>query len=115
VLTPVSASFRKGSRSFTSKPARLAPQLGALDLTLLLILLMLPPLRQALKPGMRLRMLVKHPALMLAGSLLVRGLPPAMGRTLSNWNALGITGLTAVVLFMAVLIIPRLFDHSHSR
>jgi hypothetical protein len=77
---------------------------------LLLIVLMLPPLRHALEAGMRQHMLLQFPALMLAGALLARGLPPAMGRRLARWNAMGIAGLTAGALFMAVLMIPRALD-----
>lgn len=76
----------------------------------LLALLMLPPLRHALEAGMNLHMLAQYPALMLAGALLGMGLPRALQRRLSAWNALGISGLLACALFIAVLMIPRVLD-----
>ena len=76
----------------------------------LLALLMLPPLRHALEAGMSLHMLVQYPALMLAGALLGAALPKTIRARLSAWNALGISGLTACVLFLAVLMIPRVLD-----
>ena len=76
----------------------------------LLALLMLPPLRHALEAGMSLHMLVQYPALMLAGALLGAALPKTIRARLSAWNALGISGLTACALFLAVLMIPRVLD-----
>ena len=76
----------------------------------LLALLMLPPLRHALEAGMGLHMLVQYPALMLAGALLGAALPQTIRARLSAWNALGISGLTAVALVLAVLMIPRVLD-----
>ena len=76
----------------------------------LLALLILPPLRHALEAGMSLHMLVQYPALMLAGALLGAALPKTIRARLSAWNALGISGLTACALFLAVLMIPRVLD-----
>ena len=76
----------------------------------LLALLILPPLRHALEAGMSLHMLVQYPALMLAGALLGAALPKTIRARLSAWNALGISGLVACVLFLAVLMIPRVLD-----
>ena len=78
----------------------------------LLALLMLPPLRHALEAGMSLHMLVQYPALMLAGALLGAALPKTIRARLSAWNALGISGLVACTLFLAVLMIPRVLDLS---
>ena len=61
---------------------------------------------------MSLHMLVQYPALMLAGALLGAALPKTIRARLSAWNALGISGLTACVLFLAVLMIPRVLDLS---
>lgn len=76
----------------------------------LLTVLMLPPLRQTLESSMSLHMLVQYPALMLAGALMAMDLPPALALRLSAWNAMGISGLTATALILAVLMIPRVLD-----
>lgn len=77
---------------------------------LLLLILTLAPVRQLLEQGMRLHMLAQYPLLMLSGALLVRVMPETITRTLSTWNAMGITGLTAAMLFTTVLMIPRVLD-----
>jgi len=76
----------------------------------LLLELMLPPLRPALESSMSLHMLVQYPALMLAGALLGMATPPGMAKRLSDWNLLGISGLAAYALVLAVLMIPRVLD-----
>jgi hypothetical protein len=76
----------------------------------LLALLVLPPVRLALESSMSLHMLVQYPALMLSGALLGKALPHAPAQRLRAWNELGISGLTACVLFFAVLMIPRVLD-----
>ncbi|HVL10558.1 cytochrome c oxidase assembly protein [Hydrogenophaga sp. IBVHS1] len=76
----------------------------------LLAVSMLPPLRQTLESSMSLHMLVQYPALMLAGALMTMALPPALALRLSTWNAVGISGLTATALILAVLMIPRVLD-----
>ena len=76
----------------------------------LLAVSMLPPLRQTLESSMSLHMLVQYPALMLAGALMAIALPPALALRLSAWNAVGISGLTATALILAVLMIPRVLD-----
>ncbi len=78
--------------------------------TLLLLILALPPLRYFLEQGMQAHMLAQYPLLMLSGALLGRALPEAIAQKLSTWNAMGITGLSAVALFMMVLMIPRVLD-----
>lgn len=76
----------------------------------LAVLLMLPPLRGALESSMSLHMLVQYPALLLAGALLGAGVPGTMRRWLAAWNALGISGLAACTLVLAVAMIPRVLD-----
>lgn len=76
----------------------------------LAVTLMLPPLRHALESGMGLHMLVQYPALLLAGALLGAGVPGAARRRLAAWNALGISGLVACTLVLAVAMIPRVLD-----
>lgn len=77
---------------------------------LLLLILTLPAVRHFLEQGMQAHMLAQYPLLMLSGALLGRVLPEAIARKLSTWNAMGITGLSAVALFMTVLMIPRVLD-----
>ena len=76
----------------------------------LLAALMLPPLRHALESSMSLHMLVQYPALLLAGALLAAAVPRGARTRLAAWNALGISGLAACALFLAVLMIPRVLD-----
>lgn len=89
---------------------RLDPRLQAAGGALLLVLLALPPLRPLLEGSMSLHMLVQYPALMLAGAGLCAALSPAAQRRLVPWNAMGLTGLCAAALVLAVLMIPRLLD-----
>ena len=76
----------------------------------LLAALVLTPLRPALESGMSLHMLLQFPALMLAGALLSSAVPGRLRRALAPWNALGVSGLAAVTLGLAVLMIPRVLD-----
>ena len=73
---------------------------------LLLALMLLPPVRHATESSMTTHMLVQYPALMLAGGLLAQRWRGARPR----WNELGITGLLAVALTMALLMVPRVLD-----
>ncbi|HEY0858225.1 MAG TPA: hypothetical protein VGE16_14260 [Albitalea sp.] len=72
--------------------------------------LLLPPLRHALESSMSLHMLVQYPALLLAGALLGAAVPCTMQRRLAAWNVLGISGLAACTLVLAVAMIPRVLD-----
>lgn len=76
----------------------------------LLAALMLPPLRSALESSMSWHMLAQYPALMTVGALFAAGVPTTLRRRLAAWNTLGISGLTAVALILAVLMIPRVLD-----
>ena len=76
----------------------------------LLVVLMLPPLQRTMESSMSLHMLLQYPALMLAGALLGTAVPPSLAKRLSAWNVLGMTGLTAGALSLAVLMIPRVLD-----
>lgn len=77
---------------------------------LMLLILALAPVRHWMEQSMRLHMLVQYPLAMLAGALLAQKVPPAMARRLSAWNAMGLTGLAAALLFTTVLMIPRVLD-----
>lgn len=92
------------------KTPRTAHHAQAVIGALLLLILTLPPLRHFLEQGMQAHMLAQYPLLMLSGALLGSALPEAIARKLSTWNAMGITGLSAVALFMTVLMIPRVLD-----
>ena len=85
------------------------PAQGAIGV-LLLVILALPPVRHLLEQSMQLHMLVQYPLLILSGALLGRAMPWTIARKLSAWNAMGITGLAAAMLFMTVLMIPRVLD-----
>ena len=55
-------------------------------------------------------MLLQFPLLLLAGFALAGNQPAPWARRLSRWNAHGISGLFAVALLLAVLMIPRVLD-----
>jgi len=59
---------------------------------------------------MTLHMLVQYPALLTAGALLVGPVPRRWQAGLQRWNELGIAGLLAAAVTMAVLMLPRVLD-----
>lgn len=75
-----------------------------------LVLLSLPPARNALESSMSAQMLLQFPLLGLCGFALAGGLPRNWTRRADRWNACGISGLFAVALLAALLMIPRLLD-----
>ncbi len=80
---------------------------------LLLVLLLLPPVRRAAESSMTAHMLVQYTGLLLAGGLLAgwRNDRPPHGQTrLPGWNELGIAGLLAFALTLALLMVPRVLD-----
>jgi hypothetical protein len=92
------------------KAPALTPALQAGLGAALLAVLLLPPVRQALEASMARHMLVQYPALMLAGALLATAMSERARQRLAAWNALGLSGLTAVALTLAELMIPRVLD-----
>ena len=76
----------------------------------LLALLALPPVRHAMEASMWRHMLGQFPLWMAAGALLAAALPTRARVLLARGNTLGITGLVAVALVLAVLMIPRVLD-----
>lgn len=76
----------------------------------MLVILILTPFRSALESAMSTHMLIQFPALMLGGALLSAAVPAALRHRLAPWNGLGISGLVAVALSLAVLMIPRVLD-----
>lgn len=95
-------------RTYPSGDAHLALQ-SSLGL-LLLAGLLLPPIRRAAESGMSSHMLVQYPLLLLAGALLVGSVPQRWQRRVQPWNELGIAGLLAGAVAMAVLMVPRVLD-----
>ena len=74
--------------------------------------LALAPVREAMEADMSRHMLVQYPLVMLAGSFIEAGISHGWRRRLMAWNALGISGLVAVTLIFALLMIPRVLDLS---
>ncbi len=93
---------------------RLAAFRGLDRLTLvgwvLLVVLLLPPVRQALESSMSLHMLVQYTGLMLAGALLANRLNGDAAAMLQRWNELGIAGLLGSAITLALLMLPRVLD-----
>ena len=85
------------------------PLLPLAGLCLLLVML-LPLLRHATEARMSTHMLVQFPALLLAGALLAAPLVQREPRGRQRWNELGIAGLVAAALAMALLMVPRVLD-----
>lgn len=77
---------------------------------LLLVALASPSGRHLLEASMWLHMLVQYPMVILSGALLGRAVPRGLARGLSTCNVMGLTGLAASMLFMSVLMIPRVLD-----
>lgn len=76
----------------------------------LLCLLALPAARHWLEAGMSTHMLLQYPLIALAGFLLAAALPSRWLSRLNAWNAHGISGLFAIALILAILMIPRVLD-----
>jgi len=93
-------------------PALPSPSRGALAAmaTALLCVLAWPAVRHGLEASMTRHMLVQYPLLVLAGWLFAAALPGRWRARLGLWNAHGISGLFAVALMLAILMIPRVLD-----
>lgn len=76
----------------------------------LLCLLALPGVRNFLEAGMTRHMLVQFPLLALTGFCLASALPRRWLARANRWNGYGITGLFAIALMLAILMIPRVLD-----
>ena len=81
----------------------------------LLALLALPAVRHAMEASMWRHMMLQFPAWMTVGALLAAGLPASARRRVARWNAHGITGLVAVAVVLALLMVPRVLDLSLQR
>lgn len=88
------------------------PSRGAMAGTALALLCLLawPGVRHNLEASMTRHMLLQYTLLMLAGYLFAAALPGRWRARLGLWNAHGISGLFAVALMLAVLMIPRVLD-----
>lgn len=78
--------------------------------TLLLLLMLVPPLRRTIESSMTTHMLIQYPCLMLVGALLVEGLPTRWLSRADRWNEMGVAGLFGSALVLAVLMVPRVLD-----
>lgn len=76
----------------------------------LLCLLAWPGVRHSLEASMTHHMLLQYPLLALAGYLFAAALPGRWAARLNLWNAHGISGLFAVALMLAILMVPRVLD-----
>ena len=92
------------------KPLRISRSRQAALGALVLLVLVLAPARHLLENSMRLHMLAQYPLIMLCGALLGCAMPPTAARRLAAWNAMGLAGLVAALLFTSVLMIPRVLD-----
>ncbi len=92
------------------KALRISPATQAWIGTALLAGLILDPLRTALEAAMSTHMLIQFPGLMLGGALFSARTPTRLRRLLAPWNRMGISGLVAIALGLAVLMIPRVLD-----
>lgn len=77
---------------------------------LLLLLMLVPTVRQMTESSMTAHMLIQYPCLMMAGALLVKAVPARWLAALQRWNELGISGLVGSALALALLMIPRVLD-----
>ena len=82
----------------------------ALAGAVLLAVLVFAPVRHAMEAGMWRHMMLQFPLWMVAGALLVAALPAWVRAAIARGNAHGITGLLAVALALAVLMVPRVLD-----
>jgi hypothetical protein len=90
--------------------ARLRPVGAACAAGLLLLLLLAPPLRQALEASMTGQMLLQMPLLAAAGVLMARALPARPSTAIDAWNAHGLAGLVLATLASAYWMLPRALD-----
>lgn len=90
--------------------ARSTPRRPVLVALALLVLLLVPALRQWLTASMWRHMVLQFPLWMLTGALLAASLPPAAQIRVARWNAYGISGLVGAGVVLAVLMVPRVLD-----
>ena len=89
-----------------------APGALALEGALLWILLVVPPVRQALQATMTVQMLVQIPLLVAAGWLISGAVPRRVDEALARWNGAGVTGALLASVTAAMWMLPRMLDAS---
>lgn len=77
---------------------------------LLLLVLLVPIVKDALEASMTMQMLVQIPLLVLVGLQLLPALPVRIAAAISRWNHGGITGLLLVTFVGAFWMLPRSLD-----
>jgi len=82
---------------------------------LLVLVLLAPPVRQALEATMTAQMLVQLPLLAAAGWLLSGALPPRVLARVERWSHRGFTGLVLVTVTAAFWMLPRSLDAATSQ
>jgi hypothetical protein len=78
--------------------------------TLLLLVLLAPPVRHGLEATMTAQMLVQLPLLAAAGWLLSGAVPPRVLARVERWSLRGFTGLVLVTVTAAFWMLPRSLD-----
>lgn len=89
-----------------------APGVLALEGALLWMLLVVPPIRQALQATMTAQMLVQIPLLVIAGWLISGAVPRRVDAALARWNSAGVTGVLLASVTAAMWMLPRMLDAS---
>ncbi|MDN5843654.1 MAG: hypothetical protein L0H54_09445 [Alcaligenaceae bacterium] len=76
------------------------------------LLLVLPPVQQALQASMIMLMLVQIPLLVCVGYLLGRWMPSRFLQSFERWDEGGVTGLVLASLATLAWMLPRVLDAS---
>ncbi|GGK08066.1 hypothetical protein GCM10007063_33210 [Lentibacillus kapialis] len=80
--------------------------------TMLFVLLIIPPVRNAMESVMVVHMLVQMPLLILSGWLMAGECQSRFERFLASWNANGTAGILLVILITIYWMIPRTLDEA---
>ncbi|EAR21315.1 hypothetical protein [Nitrococcus mobilis] len=78
--------------------------------TLLFLVLLMPPVKQALEASLTAQVLVQIPLLIAVGWLLRAAVPERILARTENWNYRGIAGLVLATLTAAYWMLPRVLD-----
>ena len=82
----------------------------ALIAVLIIVVLAMPPAREALEGTMILHMLVQIPLLAVAGSIGALAIPRRWRASVTSWNRFGITGTLVAVIVSTWWMVPRALD-----
>ena len=77
---------------------------------LIIVVLALPPVREALEAQMILHMLVQIPLLALAGGFAAQAVPSRWRASVAQWNRLGVTGTILALIVSTWWMVPRALD-----